>query len=85
MAAVVLDEQSLGFSTELVRGIEYCLIFVELREKPLSSCHCCDCAGRLLHEPNPEAVFEAAHELTHARWRKPELLCRSREAAPTPP
>jgi hypothetical protein len=46
MASVVLDEQSLGFSTEIVHGIEYCLIFVELRakarQKPLSSCRCCD-------------------------------------------
>ena len=41
MASVVLEEQSLGFSTEIVHGIECCLIFVELgaeaREKPISS------------------------------------------------
>jgi hypothetical protein len=37
MAAVVLDEQSLGFSTELVRGIEYCLIFATSRTRRLSS------------------------------------------------
>jgi hypothetical protein len=46
MASVVLEEQSLGFSTEIVQGIECCLIFVEhraeARQKPLSSCRCCD-------------------------------------------
>jgi hypothetical protein len=46
MASVVLEEQSLGFSTEIVHGIECCLIVVELRaeagQKPLSSCRCSD-------------------------------------------
>jgi len=46
MASVVLEEQSLGFSTEIIHGIECCLIFVELRaearQKPLPSCRCCD-------------------------------------------
>ena len=41
MASVVLEEQSLGFSTEIVQEIECCLMFVEhkaeARQKPVST------------------------------------------------